>query len=130
MHVVVNDWNCCLKLMSFNLVSFLEWVVRRQYLVLKLHQIILQNLAVLDASKAFNRVNHFTLLNKLVHISVLLCLLNIFLCWFLKLYDKVIWNRMFSSVFYMKSGVGQGRINYPWFYNVYMNDIIVKLRNI
>ena len=28
----------------------------------------------------------------------------------------------------MKSGVGRGRINSPWFYNVYINDLIVKLR--
>jgi hypothetical protein len=28
----------------------------------------------------------------------------------------------------MHSGVGQGRINSPWFFNVYINDLIVKLR--
>ena len=36
---------------------------------------------------------------------------------------------MFSSVFYMKSGMGQGKINSSRFYNVYINDLIVKLRN-
>ena len=29
----------------------------------------------------------------------------------------------------MKCGVGQGRINSPWFFNAYINDLIVKLRN-
>ena len=58
-----------------------------------------------------------------------LCLINVFLCWFLKLNGNVIWNGMFSSVFYMKSGVGLGRINSPWFYNAYINELIVKSRN-
>ena len=70
-------------------------------------------MATLDTSKDFYRVNHFALLNKLIHIGVPLCLINIFLYWFLKLNGKVIWNGIFSSVFYMKSGVGQGRINSP-----------------
>ena len=86
-------------------------------------------MAALDASKAFDRVNHFALLNKLIRIGVPLCLINVFLCWFLKLNGKVIWNGMFSAVFNMKSGVGQGRINSPWFFNVYINDLIMKLRN-
>jgi exonuclease III len=86
-------------------------------------------MAALDASKAFDRVNHFELLYKLIHIGVPLCLINVFLCWFLKLNGEVIWNGMFSSVFFMKSGVGQGRINSPWFFNVYINDLIVNLRN-
>jgi len=84
-------------------------------------------MAALDASKAFDRVNHFALLNKLIHIGVPLCLINVFLCWFLKL--KSFGMVCFLLYFFMKSGVGQGRINSPWFFNVYINDLIVKLRN-
>ena len=28
----------------------------------------------------------------------------------------------------MKSGVDQSRINAPWFFNMYLNDLMVKLR--
>ena len=83
-------------------------------------------MAALDTRKTFDRVNHFALLNKFIHIGVPLCLINFYLCWFLQLNGKVICNEMFSSVFYMKSGVSQGRINSPWFYNIYINDLIAK----
>lgn len=36
---------------------------------------------------------------------------------------------MFSVVFYIKSGIGQSRLNSLWFFNVNVNDLIVKLRN-
>ena len=35
----------------------------------------------LDANKAYDRVNLFALLNKLIHIGVPLCLINVFLGW-------------------------------------------------
>ena len=37
-------------------------------------------MAALDASKVFDRINCFALLNKFIQIGMLLCLINVFLC--------------------------------------------------
>ena len=49
--------------------------------------------------------------------------------WHLKLRGYVLWCGRLSSSFYVKSGVRQGGINSPWFFNFYINDLIVTLRN-
>jgi hypothetical protein len=85
-------------------------------------------LASLDATKAFDRVNHYALFYKLMCLHIPVYLLNIIVDWHLKLSGYVLWNGMLSSSFCLKSGVRQGGINSPFFFNVYVNDLILKLR--
>ena len=66
---------------------------------------------------------------KLICIGVPVYLLNILMNWHLKLCGYVLWCGRLSSSFYVKSGVRQGGINSQWFFNLYINDLIVKLRN-
>jgi hypothetical protein len=85
-------------------------------------------MAALDASKAFDRVNHYALFTKLIHLCVPLYLLNVIVCWHMKLTSCVLWCGLFSEKFLIKSGVRQGGINSPRFFNVYINNLLLKLR--
>jgi hypothetical protein len=85
--------------------------------------------AALDASKAFDRVNHYALFCKLMSIGVPVYMLNVLIDWHLKLSGCVLWCGVLSYSFVIKSGVRQGGINSPWFFNVYINDLIIRLRS-
>jgi hypothetical protein len=73
--------------------------------------------ASLDLCKAFDRVNHFGLLLCLLKHGLPLCLINVLYSWFSKLSGKVSWNNKFSDVFHIRSGVPEGSINRPLFFN-------------
>ena len=48
--------------------------------------------------------------------------------WHLHLKGLLHWNGSFSYIFEIKSGIRQSEINSPGFFNVFINDLIVKLR--
>ena len=85
-------------------------------------------IASLDASKAFDRVNHYGLFCKLMGLGIPLYLLNIVINWHLNLNGQVRWNGVFSNVFQIRSGIRQGGINSTWFFNVYIFELIIRLR--
>ena len=84
--------------------------------------------ASLDVSKAFDRVNHFALFIKLIDLGIPLYVLNILITWHCKLMSCVQWVGALSVVFDVKSEVCQGVINLPWFFNIYFNELISRLR--
>jgi hypothetical protein len=83
--------------------------------------------AVLDATKAFDRVNHGLLFRKLQDRNVPPCLINTLACWYSKLYAVVRWNASFSENFQVCCGVRQGGILSPFLFNVYVDDLIQEL---
>ena len=85
-------------------------------------------MSALDASKAFDKVNHYSLFISLMNIKIPLPYLRIIVYWHLHLKGLVRWNGCFSCIFEIKSGIRQGGINSPGFFNVFINDLIVKLR--
>ena len=85
-------------------------------------------LSALDASKAFDRVNHYGLFISLMNIKIPLPHLQIIVYWHLHLKGIVRWNGCFSCIFEIKSGIRQGGINSPGFFNVFIKDLTVKLR--
>ena len=85
-------------------------------------------MAALDATKAFDRVNHYALFHKLLCLGVSLCFLNVIVYWHLNLCGCVLWHGALSAVFNIRSGVRQGGVNSPWYFSVYINDLIDKLR--
>ena len=85
-------------------------------------------MSALDASKAFDRVNHYSLFISLMNIKIPLPHLQIIVYWHLHLKGLVRWNGCFSCTFEIKSGIRQGGINSPGFFNVFINELIVKLR--
>ena len=82
----------------------------------------------LDASKAFDRVNHFKLFSTLNNSKVPKVFIRIIINWYSKLSASVKWSNCFSSSFNVKSGVRQGGIISPLLFNYYVNILITKLR--
>ena len=81
----------------------------------------------LDASKAFDRVNHWSLFYKLVKRNTPLYLVRILLYWYQNQAMCVRWGNSFSSKFVVRNGVRQGGVLSPLLFNVYMDDLSCDL---
>ena len=86
-------------------------------------------MASLDASKAFDRVNHFKLFNILINKGVPMCFVSLISNWYLKLHAVVKLNGVLSDMFSVKSGIVQGGILSPVLFNIYIDEMITNLRN-
>ena len=85
----------------------------------------------LDASKAFVRVNHYVLFDKLVKRGVpLYNIVRILVFWYnvQKMYIR--WNNTMSDSFSVTNGVRQGGILSPYLFCVYVDDLSKKLNNV
>jgi Reverse transcriptase (RNA-dependent DNA polymerase) len=82
-----------------------------------------------DASKAFDRINHFTLLQKLRERALPACFIRVISCWYEKLYSVVRWHCVYSREFKVCAGVRQGGILSPILFNVYVDNLIEQLSN-
>lgn len=81
----------------------------------------------LDASKAFDRINHWCLFKKLVDRRVPAYLVRILLFWYSNQVLKVKWCRVTSGKFKATNGVKQGGILSPYLFNLYMDDLSILL---
>ena len=84
----------------------------------------------LDASKAFDRLNHTTLLSKLKVIGVPLYIIRIIAYWYCNQLYHIRWGQFISEGFYTSNGVRQGGVLSPLLFNIYMNDLSNALNNI
>ena len=85
------------------------------------------NVACLDLSKAFDRINLFGLASKLMSRNMPRVLIQVIMDWYSKAYVSVRWNGMLSAPRRLLAGVRQGGVLSPYLFNVYVNDIIIKL---
>ena len=81
----------------------------------------------LDASKAFDRVNHWTLFNKLGKRGVPSYLVKVLLYWYFNQSFLVRWGNTYSDFFLISNGVRQGIILSPLLFNVYIDDLNLEL---
>jgi hypothetical protein len=86
-------------------------------------------IASLDASKAFDRVNHFKLFSVLLKRGLPLGFVDLIANWYLKLSVVVRWNGFNSGALRILSGVRQGGVLSPSLFNIYVDSIICRLRN-
>lgn len=84
-------------------------------------------IASLDASKAFDRVNHVKLFNVLLDRGVPGRLVKVIVDWYGKSMSAVKWNGAFSTSLLIKSGIRQGGILSPIFFNMYIDVIFLAL---
>ena len=87
------------------------------------------HIACLDAIKAFDRVDHGRMLSKLKDRGFPDCFVYLISNWYSKLTSVVRWNGVYSSAFKVHTGVCQGGILSPLFFNMYVDDLIKNLEN-
>ena len=87
------------------------------------------HMVLLDASKAFDRVNYIKLFDKLIGRGM--CLLTVRLP--LNMYSnqklQVKWNSWKSPKFYVTNGVRQGGVLSPRLFSVYVDELLQILKN-
>ena len=77
----------------------------------------------LDASKAFERLDHWLLFEKLINRKVPLFIVRLLIVWYSLQRMHIRWRNTFSTSFCVSNGVKQGGIISPVLFNVYMDDL-------
>ena len=83
-------------------------------------------LASLDISKAYDSINHYSLFVNLMKIKFPRSVIELLIYCYSNLKSVVKWEAVLSSNFCIKSGVRQGGLWSPWFFNLVVNDLICK----
>ena len=81
----------------------------------------------LDASKAFDRIDHWLLFKKLIDKHVPLFIIRLLVCWYSTQKMHIRWGNTVTSSFLVSNGVKQGGIISPILFNVYMDQLSEKL---
>ena len=84
-------------------------------------------LCFIDASRAFDRLNHFKLFTKLCHRGVPSYIIRILAYWYAHQTMQVRWGNTMSEHFHVGNGVRQGGILSPFLFNLYMDDLSREL---
>ena len=77
----------------------------------------------LDASKGFDRINHWTLFRKLIDCQVPLLIVRILIFWYQMQLVCIKWGTAVSQYFRISNGVRQGGILSPKLFVLYMNGL-------
>ena len=83
----------------------------------------------LDASKAFDRINHWTMFKQLILRDVPVLLIRLLCVWYRSQQLCILWGKTGSSLFTISNGVRQGGILSSKLFSVYM-DYLSKLSNL
>ena len=86
-------------------------------------------LTFMDLSKAFDRVDHFMLGNKLMKENIPIDIIYILMHYFRNQTAKIVWSDASSAYFPIEWGVRQGGILSPFLFKFYVNSIITDISN-
>ena len=86
--------------------------------------------AFLDASKAYDRVNHAVLFKKLIARDVPMCFVRLLQFWYSHQSMQVRWGGSLSRSFKVTNGVRQGGVLSPFLFAIYMDDLSQKLNKL
>lgn len=84
-------------------------------------------LCFIDASKAFDRINHRKLFDKLLERDVPKYIIRVLMCWYAQQTFQVKWDNSISAPFNVGNGVRQGGILSPLLFNIYMDELSKEL---
>ena len=85
---------------------------------------------LLDASKAFDRVLHMKLFEKLIQRKVPMCFVRLLKHWYKEQTMQIKWGKHFSEPFHVSNRVRQGGVLSPYLFAVYLDDLSNELNNI
>lgn len=85
------------------------------------------NMCSIDLSKAFDKMNQYAVLLKLMDRKVPKELIHILLLWFHSSYTCVKWGKVYSALFPLKSGVRQGGVLSPLLFSIFIDGLIDKI---
>ena len=85
------------------------------------------NLCFLDVSKAFDKMDRYTLLLKLMSRRVPCSIIKIFQFWYENSWNVVRWENVLSVPYKLHAGVKQGSVCSPVLFSVYVNAMLLKL---
>ena len=80
-------------------------------------------ISFMDASKAFDRVNHWSLFKKLLQRGIPHILVRLIIFWYRSQSVCVKWGSVISPSFSVLNGVRQGGILSPMLFNLYVDDL-------
>ena len=83
----------------------------------------------LDASKAFDKINFWILFNKLIIRGLPLVIVRLLVFWYTKQKFIIRWGSSYSETFVASNGVRQGGVLSPHLFNLYMDDLSLKLNS-
>ena len=83
----------------------------------------------LDLAKAFHKINHVTLLNKMINKGCKAGVVRVFADWFDKLCGIIKYNNEFSSVFLLGSSVPLRGLLGSKLFNLIIDSVLVELTN-
>ena len=84
----------------------------------------------LDASKAFDRVDHHALFQKLLRRNLPPVVVRLLLFWYQQQSVQVGWQCSLSEPFCVSNGVRQGGVLSPILFTVYINDLLLDLHQL
>ena len=85
-------------------------------------------IASLDASKAFDRVNHYKLFSTLIKLNLPEFFIDTIINWYSRLSVNIRWCDSYSTSLRILSGVRQGGVLSPTLFNIYIDPMIKTLR--
>ena len=84
----------------------------------------------LDASKAFDRVDHHALFLKLLRRNLPPVVVRLLLFWYRQQSVQIRWQSSLSQPFGVFNGVRQGGVLSPILFTVYINDLLLDLHQL
>ena len=83
----------------------------------------------LDASKTYEKVDHWQLFSNLLNIHVPVFVVNMLVYWYSRQEMFIRWGNTNSTQFLVTNGVKQGGILSPCLFNVYINNLSISLNS-